>query len=729
MTDYYQDSKIDLPYYSQILKSVFKKNIKTSFLMASLVGGFTFLYSVTLESQFRATTVMHVAPQTTAIFNLRELLMSRRDPAFQQTQVGIIRSRALVGRVVGGLELDKHPVFVADDISVFEKIRQKLGFSSAQPESKYVRRLITANLIDDIEIDADRDSYLMDLSLILPDAQLAADITNALAQEYIESVLFSRQESIEASEKWLLDRLNVVSQELRAAELALQEFKEQENIIGSSKQNNGIVSQEVGMISSKLLEARQKRLGSEALYQQIIATERVTGDLQGITAIQNDPIVQNIRKELVSLERKQGELSQRYGPEHRRMVELSSQIISTNDNLDRQTQRVVSALKSEYELAKESESFLRSSLGVSTNKVQSLGRKQFDLLKLEQNVRTQRDVYEAFLKRLNESQATGVSVNGNVRITDPAVAPLRALPSKAPMLVGLLAVLTILLGLGVGLLRELFDNTITNDQDVDRKLSLMSLGSVPTIEEEIPEGVEVNLAYNYFSNNKLSQFSESVRTIRSSLMLSSIDEVKRRILVTSTVPGEGKTSLAASLGYAFGQVQKTLLIDCDLRRPSLDSLVEKGTFNRRHLGLNDLCLGSASFSDCIQSLPGWEVDILLAGTVNQNPQELFCSTKFSDMLNKLAEVYDVIVIDSPPSGGLSDAMLIASQVDQVVYVVKANATPVSRARSSIELLKKGGAPLAGVVVNQVPASDSSFSYYYGRGYYSEPIQKEAETAG
>jgi len=695
--------------------------------MASLVGGFTFLYSITLESQYRATTVIHVAPPSSAVFNLRELFLNRRDPAFRETQVGIIRSRVLVNKVVERLELDKNPAFASNDVSVLSKVRQRIGFAAPKPEPRDIRRLITSNLISEIGIDSQRDSYLLNISLSMPNAQLAADITNALAEEYIKSVESNQRLSSETSEQWLLDRLEIVNKDLRAAEVVLQEFKERENIIGSSTQNDGMVSQEVDMISSRLLEAKQKRLGSEALYQQIIATERGRGDLQGITAIQDDVIVQDIRKELLELERKQGELSQRYGPEHRRMVELSSQIAATNDNLRQQTQRVVSALKSEYELAKESESFLRSSLGTSTNKVQLLGRKQFDLLALEQNVRTQRDVYQAFLKRLNENRATGVSVNENVRITDPAVAPLRAMPSKAPMLVGLLAVLTILLGLGVGLLRELFDNTITNDQDVDRKLSHTSLGSVPTIEDEIPEGVEVNLAYNYFCNNKLSQFSESVRTIRSSLMLSSIDETKRRILVTSTVPGEGKTSMAVSLAVAFAQVQKTLLIDCDLRRPSLDELFESGPFKRRGVGLNDLCLGSASPSDCIRSLPGAGVDVLLAGTINPNPQELFCSTKFADMLNKLSEVYDVIVIDSPPSGGLSDAMLVSTQVDQVAYVIKANSTPVAKARSAIKALEKANAPIAGVVVNQVPASDTSFSYYYGRGYYNDSVQNKTES--
>lgn len=728
MNDYYESASIDLSYYWQLVKTVVLKNLKASLLMALLVGGLTFLYSMTLESEYRTTTVMHVAPQSSAVFNLRELFLNRRDPAFRETQVGIIRSRVLVGKVVGRLELDRHPQFSAGKDSLLDKLKQKVGLGkAARTDPKIAKRLITNRLIDLIDIKSQRDSYLMNLSLTLGDPELAANITNSLAQEYIDSVQANRSLASESSEKWLLDRLEVVNKDLRSAELALQEFKERENIIGSSKQNDGIVSQEVDMISSRLLEAKQKRLGSEALYQQVIATERGSGDLQGITAIQSDTIVQSIRSELVELESKQGELSQRYGPEHRRMVELASQIAATNANLDRQIRRVVSAIKSQYDLAKESESFLKSSLGSSTNKVQSLGRKQFDLLALEQEVRTQRDVYQAFLKRLNENRATGVSVNENVRITDPAEAPLRALPSKAPVLIAVLSVLTALFGFFIGLLRELFDNTITNDQDVEVKLAAMSLGSVPMIESPELEDMDTNLAYSYFGNNKLSQFSESVRTVRSSLMLSSIDEKKRRILVTSTVPGEGKTSMAVSLAFAFGQVQKTLLIDCDLRRPSLDELVESGPFSRRQLGLSDLCIGSASPSECIKSLPGSGVDIILAGTINPNPQELFCSSRFTDLLNKFSEVYDVIVIDSPPSGGLSDAMLLATQVDQVAYVVKAGTTPVNKARASIKALKSANAPLAGIVVNQVPASDSTFSYYYGRGYYGDTLQHEAES--
>lgn len=686
------------------------------------------MYSLTLESQYRATTLLHVAPKSTAVFNLRELFLDRRDPAFQSTQIGIMRSRVLLANVVERLELDKSPYFSGTKVSVLSKLKQKVGLGGSKPSAENRKRLIAYTLRNKIDIDSAKDSYLMTISLDLPDPQLAADITNALAAEYIESVESNQRKSTEASEEWLLNRLAVVNADLKQAEFELQEFKEREDIIGSSRQNDGMASQEVDMISSRLLEAKQKRLASAALYQQIVATEKGKGDLQGINAIQNDLIVQSIRKELLELESRRGELTQRYGSEHRRMIEVNSQIAAANENLQRQTERVVLAIKSEYELAKESEAFLTSSLGASTNKVQSLGRKQFDLLGLEQNVRTQRDVYQAFLTRLNESRATGVSVNENVRIVDPAGKPLQPLASKAPLLVVLLSVLSGLLGLFIGLLRELFDNTISNDDDVDKTLGTISLGSVPLI-DDIPDEADPDIAYNYFGNHLVSQFSECIRTVRSSLMVSSIDETKRRILVTSTVPGEGKTSMAISLAMAFGQVQKTLLIDCDLRRPSLDGLLDSTPFNRRRVGLSDLCLGTASPSECIHSLPITGLHVIMAGTVNPNPQELFCSTKFSEVLDKLSEVYDVIVIDSPPSGGLSDAMLLSTYVDQIAYVIKANSTPVTKIRAAIQSMLKSGAPITGAVLNQVPLLDSSFSYYYGRGYYAESLQYDAKDAG
>jgi len=720
MSDYYGSTNLDYAYYIRLLKSAFVASFKRVLIASSIVALIAYMYSLTFEPQYEVRTVMHIAPNGGEVFDLREVLLKRRDPTFRETQVGIIKSRFLLSKVAEELELEKKPEFISDKVTLVELIKQKLNLSNNKNDID-LNQAIVDRLLEDMDVASRKNSNLIGISYSMANPVLAAQITNALAEQYIKSVEENLRKSTESSEAWLLERLDVVNSDLKAAELALQEFKEKENIIGSSKQNDGFATQEVDIITGRLLEARQQRLSSESLYQQIIATERRNGDLQGITAIKNDQIVQNIRTELVQLERRRGELAERYGPQHRRMIELDSQINATNDNLDAQVQRVVSALKSEYELAKDSESFLKSSLGQSTNKVQSLGRKQYSLLSLEQDVRTQRDVYSAFLKRLNESRATGVSVNENVWITDPAIPPSKPVSSKSKIFVLILTFMTAAFGFGIAVLRELFDNTITNDLDVQNKLSETSLGSIPVIEEHHDD--DQNIAYQYFSRKNTSQFSESIRTIRSSLMLSSIDEKKRRILFTSTVPGEGKTSLSISTAMAFGQVQKTLLIDCDLRRPSLDELIKKG-FDRRPLGLSDLCSGSVNASDCIHKIEGANVDLLPAGTINPNPQELFCSTRFSSVLNQLHQKYDVIILDSPPCAGLSDALLLSTHVDQVAYVVKASETPVAKIRAAINSLKNSQSPLAGVIVNLVPLNDISYNYYYGNGYYSDTVQKQ-----
>ena len=193
-------------------------------------------------------------------------------------------------------------------------------------------------------------------------------------------------------------------------------------------------------------------------------------------------------------------------------------------------------------------------------------------------------------------------------------------------------------------------------------------------------------------------------------MLSALGRKKTRILITSTVPGEGKTSLSIGLAAAFGQTRKTVLIDADLRRPSAHSLLFDESA-RRPLGLSDLCVGNGDKGDCIHYISSLGIDVIPAGTVTPNPQELFCSSEFSELLNEIGEIYDFVVIDSPPCGGLADAHMLSAQVDQVAYVVKSGETPVQRIRSSLFQLNNINAPLVGVVLNQVDTKDDPYGYY------------------
>lgn len=724
MSDYYESSPIDFSYYWRILKSAVRASYWQVGLISLLVGTLAYFYSLSLTPEYRATATLHVAPEKTAVFNLRELLLDRRDPAFQQTQVGIIQSRSLIEQVVRKHELHKNELlFAAEEgrslgaelFRFFRKDKEQTD-SSEQQSIRSTTQIIS----ESITVKARDKSYLVTLSVALPDPGLAAQVANSLADFYVDSVYESKRLSVDRSESWLLDRLQTVKDELQEAEQSLQSFKEKENIIGSSQQNSGLVTQEIDQLSSRLIEAREARLALEAIYQQIISIERASGDLQSIGVVEENALIQNIRSELLQLEQRKSELSKRYGPEHRKMIAVDSEITAATRNLDQQTNRVITGVKADYDLAKENEAFIERSLEQSTGKVQSFGRKQFELLALEQNVATQREVYNAFLERLNQSRATGDNVDTSVRVTDPAISPLRPESSKGGILVVLAVILSAGFGFFIALLRELFDNTLITQNDIEKKLGVQTLGVVPKITEVEPTDDKPNVAHEYFVINKYSQYAESIRTLRSSLMLSSINQAKVRLMFTSTQPSEGKTSLAISTAAAFGQVRKTLLIDGDLRRPSILGAIGDSHQKTLSLGLSDLCIGVASEEDCIHHIEKFGFDVVTSGTITPNPQELFCSTNFSLVMNRLSEIYEVIVIDSPPAGGLSDAHLLAAQVDELVYVVKAGETAVNRVRATIRSLLDNNAPVKGIVLNQADQEISDYGYSYYSAYGVKP---------
>jgi len=685
---YYDEAGFDVSYYWRVLKSAIIKSYWKVAIFAVFSAVLAYLFSLSLTPVYKASAILHVAPNNTAVFDLRELLLSRRDPAFQQTQVGIIRSRS-----------------VLQEVAVRNDLHKTLLQTS-------------------VEVVPVRSSYLIDITTTLSDPALAARISNSVSEVYIEQTISAERKSAAREEEWLLERLETVRIDLQNAERALQDFKENQNIIGTSRESNSFANQEIQRLSERLIGVREKRLELEVIYQQITEIEASGADLQTVSIVENNSLIQTIRNELLQLEQRKSELSGRYGPEHRRMIELDAEINAANENLVKQTDRVITSLKAEYDLASQNETFFSESLDSSTSKVQDLGRNQFDLLELEQRVNTQREIYMAFLERLNQSRATGDNQNSDIRLADPATPPLSPESSKGLKLIIIAVFLSILAGFGLAVLVELFDNTVMSSNDIAKKLGFTSLGQIPKITELSATEDNPNIAHQYFSENKQSPFAEAVRTLRSSIMLSSLGQDKLRVMFTSTQPSEGKTSLAISTAAAFGQIKKTLLIDGDLRRPSVLGAIT-GDAHMKSMGISDLCIGLASEEDCIQHVKKFGIDVLTSGTLSPNPQELFCSADFTQVLNRLSEKYEVIIIDSPPCGGLSDSHLLASQVDDLIYVVKAGTAPVNRIRATLQSLQQINAPIKGIVLNQADTSIAGYEYgYYGAyGTYGSELRE------
>jgi len=215
---------------------------------------------------------------------------------------------------------------------------------------------------------------------------------------------------------------------------------------------------------------------------------------------------------------------------------------------------------------------------------------------------------------------------------------------------------------------------------------------------------------SHFIDQSRSAFSESIRTIRTGVLLSILDQEKSVITVTSSVPGEGKTTLAINLAHSIQQIKKTLLIDADMRRPMVHRAKK---IEQPRQGLAALVTGEASFEESCEKQPDGLV-VIPSGTVPANPLELLSSQRFKDLVHQLQEQYDVIIIDSAPALAVSDALVVAQLADAQIYVIRADATPYQAAEQGIKRLRRVNAPLLGCVLNQVVAGGRGYGYRYGK---------------
>ncbi len=322
-----------------------------------------------------------------------------------------------------------------------------------------------------------------------------------------------------------------------------------------------------------------------------------------------------------------------------------------------------------------------------------------------------------FMQRYKETNISGEMHSPIARVVDPAIVPADPSGPNKRLIVGLSLLAALLVAIALAILLERLDNTIKTTHEVETRLGVPVLGVLNITKVKSSQQLE-----RVFLDDPQTSFAEAIRTIRSGVMLSSIDSPRKIVLVTSSVPEEGKTTVAANLAFAFSQVKKTLLIDADMRRPKIGRLL--GGANSNLLGLSQLVSGEATLERCVYPVEqGMQLSVLPAGRIPPNPLDLLASHRFTDAMERLAANFEVIVIDSPPVQLVSDALVLSNIATDVVYVVKADDTPYPLARLGLRRLRRVNAPILGVVLNQLDAlrADRYYGEYsgYGRRYYNK----------
>lgn len=627
---------------------------------------------------------------------------------YYETQHKVITSRAVAQRVVEKLGLQSDPAFLSVDPALDEKAR-----------AERMRSIdAAAKLQGMIKVEPVKESRVTLINIQDSDPNRAALLANEVAEAYIAENLDLKLKVTETASRWLEERRESLESQSKSSEMALYNFKRHEDVLTVSLESQqNMVTQRLTATNTALTEVLLRIAALKARMEAIKAVQATAPDdtrwAEALPAAMGNEFVTNTKRKLAEQNLKCAELRERYlesMPKLQECVELARAI---ERDLMRELNSIVVAAESELREATAKERNLRAMLATTKAEAFEVNKKQIEYERLRREADNNQRLYDTVFKRLKDIELSGLLRTSNVRILDaarPSLAPVR--PNVQNNL--LLAMLAGLIGgFGLALLLELMDSSIGTQADIEERLKISFLGvlpRIPDLDDPQPSGVSKDL--HVFTHAK-SSIAEACRAVRTNLLFMSPDKPFKTMLVTSSGPQEGKSTTVISLGIAMAQSgSRVLLLDTDMRRPRL----HKPFGVPNDIGVSSLVVGEGRDEDAIKTTDVPNLFVLPCGPIPPNPAELLHTDAFKDLIKRLSQKFDRIIFDSPPIGAVADAVVLATQVDGVLVVLKAGATHREVAKRAIRALNDVKARVFGAVLNDIDPSKARYGDYYGYGY-------------
>jgi capsular exopolysaccharide synthesis family protein len=703
------ESSLDLRRYLQVL-SKFRWGIISMALLAGLLGLYMAFRAVPI---YRSTTTLQIERDGgPTIGNLLRVPIYQLE--FYNTQYELIRSWSvaeMAARRLGLLDPDYLEGEKDSPVDISFSWRSLIPEVLRLPEPEITPEIRRNNLIAGIqaslEVSPVEKSELTMVTVDNPDPEWAARVANTVSLAYIDFLRDKNLSDITGNQSWYASRLVQAREDLEKAEQALQEFLDRQGLIQTAEGVDALQSQALQMALSNREEARQQKLALERLYRQI-QDARSAESLETITALESRGIVRQLKNNRSTARRNVAQLAKRYGPKHPRMIEAQAELLSAEQAYEEELQVVADAVVADYRRAVQTETSYTRQLDEAQADIQALNRNRAELSKLQDDVETSRTLFE----QLQSGEKTAGLLEGGqqninatvIEFARPALYPVR--PDKQRMV--LYWVLGgLLVGVGLAFLLDQLDNTFKSPEDVERRLGLPVLGLLPQLKTSRRQQLS---PMSHFVEQSRSVFSEAIRTIRTGVMLATVDHPHSIVTVTSSGPSEGKTTVAINLAHAIAQMKKTVLIDADMRRPMVHRVKN---IEEERPGLAALMTGEATLAEVLEESEDG-LRVIPAGKAPPNPLELLSSRRFRGLIERLKKDYEMIVIDSAPALAVSDAMVVAQLADAQIYVIRADSTPYQAAEQGVQRLRRAQAPLLGCVLNQVEVGRGRYYGKYGK---------------
>ncbi len=722
------DDIIEFGHYIKLIK----KNIISILLFSILITGLSVLVVLSLSPKFTATAVLLIEAQQKKAVSIEEVVgIDASQKEYYQTQFEILKSNQIAEKVIQELNLDQLEEFnsalqverkgLLEVIQSYPVLSTLLNTNeNIEPSQESIRQNVLSAFKENLVIFPVRKTQLVKIKFTSEDPELAANVANAVGYAYIDLNLEARLSTTKYATSWIGERLVELKSQLAMSEQALSDFLVEEQLIDDSG-IDALASQELANLTKRLADVRDRRIETEATYTALRATKVAdVSALSAIPSISSHPQVTAIQESEIHAVNEVERLSRRYGPKHDKMKAAQAKLAAVQHQAQQTTKKLINGIGKELQAVKKQEQLIQREIDSRKVDFQAITVKKSKFEALKREVETNRNVLNVFLTREKETTATSDFESANARFTDQALIPQEPSAPNKKLIVGASFVLSALLATAIVFAIELMRNTIESIKSFEDKFGLIPLGSVPKIKAK--RFKKTPLDSSVFFDDKEVGFNESIRSIRTSVMLAQAVGKSSRLAVTSSLPSEGKTTLATNLALSFAKVEKTILIDCDLRK---SSIAERFGYKKYQQGLTNHLLMGVDLEECCIEDEQSGLTILPAGIFTPNPQELLSSEKFEKLLNELDTRFEKIIIDTPPTLPVSDSLLIGQLAQQTLLVVKASATKQASIGRTLSKLMSHEISISGVVINQVHAKADRAEYGYGYEDYGHYGQANA----
>lgn len=665
---------------------------------------------------YSASTLIMVGQRENKVLDRDAFLAGlTTDTATIENQIQILRSWSLAERVVTKLNLARDAEFAPgrnqrswlsylNPLTWLASVDDKVPAALAQKQGG-VDPVILKRFASKLTVAAQGRSSVIRVAFDSPDRAKAAVIANAIADQYIVDQLETKFEAAKRATDWLNERLTQLAEQVRASESAVEQYKT-ENDLADAKDGTTLAGEQLSELNGQIILARSALAEQEAKYRQVNSLYKAGSGVDSIAAVINSPLISTLRGQQAELLRKEAELATKYGDRHPQMIALRDEKKNLDAKIEEEVKRIIRNLSNEVAVTRARLESLDTSLREIQGTTNTQGKASIKLRELEREAQANRTLYETFQSRFKETEDKEQIQSPDARRLDKSSIPNEPSFPNKPLILGITLFGSGVMGVLFALMLERLDNGFRTGMEIERALRVSNLAVVPRIKgsKHIADRVV---------QKPLSAFSEAVRSLHAGLQLSNVDRPPKVIVVTSSVPNEGKTSLAVSLGrLASKGGGRVVLIDGDMRHPSVGMQFSP---RRPEAGLVEVLAGKRDLASVLHRDPISPLEFVPVAAPPSNPADLLSSLAMKNLMDFLRQHYELIIVDAAPVLPVSDTRLLARLADKVVYVVQWDSTPREAVMNGIKLLRDANADIAGTVLNQ---ADLRRHAIYGYGYAS-----------